>query len=63
MYTFSRKAGDIEGENLVRPVFQVMKMQMAISVEKLIGRLNRYRHPVVFLGDGVPVYASLLKED
>lgn len=62
MYTFSRKAGEIEGENLVRPVFQVMKMQMAISVEKLIGRLNRYGRPVVFLGDGVPVYASLLKE-
>ena len=62
MYTFSRKAGEIEGENLVRPVFQVMKMQMAISVEELIGRLNRYGRPVVFLGDGVPVYASLLKE-
>ncbi|WP_282924158.1 tRNA (adenosine(37)-N6)-threonylcarbamoyltransferase complex dimerization subunit type 1 TsaB [Mediterraneibacter massiliensis] len=62
MYTFSRKAGEIEGENLVSPVFQVMKMQMAISVEELIGRLNRYGRPVVFLGDGVPVYAALLKE-
>ena len=54
MYTFSKKAGETEGENLIKPVFQVMKMQMAVSVEELIMRLNRYGRPVVFLGDGVP---------
>lgn len=62
MYTFSRKAGQKEGEKLVEPVFQVMKMQMAISVEELIQRLNNYNRPVVFLGDGVPVYEKALAE-
>lgn len=62
MYTFSKKAGETEGENLIKPVFQVMKMQMAVSVEELIMRLNRYGRPVVFLGDGVPVYSACLKE-
>lgn len=62
MYTFSRKAGETEGERLYSPVFQVMKMQMAISVEELMMRLNRYGRPVVFLGDGVPVYEKLLAE-
>ena len=62
MYTFSRKAGETEGERLYSPVFQVMKMQMAISVEELITRLNRYGRPVVCLGDGVPVYEKLLAE-
>lgn len=62
MYTFSKKAGEKEGINLVEPVFQVMKMQMAISVEELINRLNAYGRPVVFLGDGVPVYKNALAE-
>lgn len=62
MYTFSRKAGEKEDCNQVQPVFQVMKMQMAISVEELIQRLNNYNRPVVFLGDGVPVYENVLAE-
>ncbi len=62
MYTFSRKAGETEGERLYSPVFQVMNKEMAISVEELITRLNRYGRPVVFLGDGVPVYEKLLAE-
>lgn len=41
---------------LFEPAFQVMKMQMAISVDDLIRRLNNYNRPVMFLGDGVPVY-------
>ena len=61
MYTFSRKAGEKEDCNQVQPVFQVMKMQMAISVEELIRRLNNYHRPVVFLGDGVPVYKEMLE--
>ena len=62
MYTFSRKAGEKAGEHFAEPVFQVMKMQMAISVEELIQRLNNYNRPVVFLGDGVPVYEKALAE-
>ena len=62
LYTFSRKAGEKEGTNRVEPVFQVMKMQMAIPVEDLIRRLNNYARPVVFLGDGVPVYQEVLAE-
>ena len=62
IYTFSYSAGKKDGENLVEPVFQVLKMQMAVSVEDLIRRLNNYGRPVVFLGDGVPVYQELLAE-
>ncbi|MDO4600322.1 MAG: tRNA (adenosine(37)-N6)-threonylcarbamoyltransferase complex dimerization subunit type 1 TsaB [[Ruminococcus] gnavus] len=62
IYTFSKKAGTKEGSNLVEPVFQVIKMQMAVSIEELAERLNRYRRPVVFLGDGVPVYEQVLAE-
>lgn len=62
IYTFSIKAGAKEGTNLVEPVFQVLKMQMAISVEDLIKRLNNYGRRVVFLGDGVPVYKDMLAE-
>ncbi|RGR75760.1 tRNA (adenosine(37)-N6)-threonylcarbamoyltransferase complex dimerization subunit type 1 TsaB [Mediterraneibacter gnavus] len=62
IYTFSKKAGEKEGRNLVEPVFQVIKMQMAVSIEELAERLNRYRRPVVFLGDGVPVYENVLAE-
>ena len=60
IYTFSRKAGTKEGTNEVAPVFQVLRMQMAVSVEELIQRLNIYNRPVVFLGDGVPVYREML---
>ena len=62
IYTFSKTAGEKEGRNLVEPVFQVIKMQMAVSIEELAERLNRYRRPVVFLGDGVPVYENVLAE-
>lgn len=62
MYTFSRRTGQKEDTRQIEPVFQVMKMQMAISVEELIQRLNNYGRPVVFLGDGVPVYENVLAE-
>lgn len=62
IYTFSKKAGTKEGCNLTEPVFQVIKMQMAVSIDELVERLNRYRQPVVFLGDGVPVYENVLAE-
>ena len=60
IYTFFAKAGKKEGTREVEPVFQVLRMQMAIAVEDLIRRLNNYNRPVVFLGDGVPVYREML---
>lgn len=60
IYTFSAKAGKKEGTREVEPVFQVLRMQMAIAVEDLIRRLNNYNRSVVFLGDGVPVYREML---
>lgn len=60
LYTFSKKAGEKEGTKKIEPVFQVMRMQMAVSVDDLISRLNRYKRPVVFLGDGVPVYQDTI---
>ena len=62
IYTFSYNAGKKEDVNLVEPVFQVIKMQTAVSVEDLIRRLNNYGRSVVFLGDGVPVYQEMLAE-
>ena len=60
LYTFSRKAGEKEGSKEVAPVFQVMRMQMAVSIDELLRRLNAYGRPVVFLGDGVPVYKETI---
>lgn len=62
IYTFSKHAGMKAGAKKFEPVFQVLKMQTAVSVEELIRRLNNYNRPVVFLGDGVPVYACALEE-
>ncbi len=59
IYTFSASAGKKEGTREAEPVFQVLRMQMAIAVEDLIRRLNNYNRPVVFLGDGVPVYREM----
>ncbi len=61
LYTFSYKAGKKEDTNQVDPAFQVIRMQMAIGVDELIQRLNRYNRPVVFLGDGVPVYKEMIE--
>ena len=61
IYTF-QKSGRKRREESGRTGFQVIKMQMAVSIEELAERLNRYRRPVVFLGDGVPVYENVLAE-
>nr|WP_294493288.1 tRNA (adenosine(37)-N6)-threonylcarbamoyltransferase complex dimerization subunit type 1 TsaB [uncultured Mediterraneibacter sp.] len=42
--------------------FQIMRVQMAVSVEELIRHLNVYRRRVVFLGDGVPIYREMLEK-
>ncbi len=62
LYTFSRKAGKKEESTLVEPVFQVIRMQMAIEIEALVQRLNGYNRPVVFLGDAVPVYKKIIED-
>ena len=60
LYTFSTKDSGTE-ENQVREyAFRVLKMQMAAPVSDLIRRLNNYGRPVIFLGDGVPVYRDIL---
>ena len=61
LYSFARKKP--EDDSLYdEPVFQVLRMQMAVPVEELIRHLNVYRRRVVFLGDGVPVYTETLAE-
>lgn len=41
--------------------FEVVEEQMAISVSELMEKLNAHGEDVTFLGDGVPVYAEMLK--
>lgn len=41
---------------------KVLEDQIAIAVEELIQKLNEMGEEVVFLGDGVPVYADCLRE-
>ena len=36
--------------------------QCAIAVEELVELLNEKGHPVIFLGDGTPVYRDILDE-
>lgn len=62
LYSFSRRKNKDNGSLYDEPVFQVLRMQMAVPVEELIRHLNVYRRRVVFLGDGVPVYAQMLAE-
>lgn len=61
LYSFTHKKNE-DGNLFDEPVFQVLRMQMAVPVEELIRHLNVYRRRVVFLGDGVPVYADMLAE-
>ena len=61
LYSFSHKKNG-DGGLYDEPVFQVLRMQMAVPVEELIRHLNVYRRRVVFLGDGVPVYKEMLAE-
>lgn len=58
MYTFTRRKA--EGRHYSELVFEVLEAQNAAPVEALIERLNIHSRPVVFLGDGVPVYENML---
>ena len=42
---------------------QVVKDQIPIAVEELLDTLNRLGEEVVFLGDGVPVYRDIIKNN
>ena len=41
---------------------QVICEQCAVGIEEIIEKVNEQKRPVVFLGDGVPVFASFIEE-
>lgn len=59
IYTFVPQMSEDE-TNRLEYKFKVLRVQMAVSVEDLIRRLNIYGKRVVFLGDGVPVHREAL---
>lgn len=61
IYSFVPKKESEDSEQM-KYAFQVIRVQMAVSVEDLIRRLNIYGRRVVFLGDGVPVYREMLEK-
>ena len=40
----------------------VVEDQMALAIEELLEKLERYGEPVTFLGDGVPVFRKIIEE-
>ena len=42
---------------------QVIEEQCAVGIEEIVEKVNEYNRPVVFLGDGVPVFASFIQEN
>lgn len=54
LYRFERRDGKTN--------FRVLEPQCAVAVEEIIDRINEMGCPVIYLGDGVPVYTSVLKE-
>ena len=42
--------------------FEIVHGQDAMDIDELIGILNSMREPVIFLGDGVPVFRSRIEE-
>lgn len=59
IYTFSREKDTMS--LCAEPEFQILKPQAAMTVAELIRKLNIYGRPVIFLGDGVPVYEKTLR--
>lgn len=43
--------------------FRRIEDQMAVPVTEIIQKLNALGRPVIFLGDGVPVYRSVIEEE
>lgn len=60
MYTFARR--ELEGSRETELVLDVLEAQNASPIDELIERLNIHGRPVVFLGDGVPVYQDVIRE-
>ena len=60
MYTFARR--EPEGSKETELVLDVLEAQNASPIDELIERLNIHGRPVVFLGDGVPVYQDVIRE-
>ena len=60
MYTFARR--ELEGSKETELVLDVLEVQNASPIDELIERLNIHGRPVVFLGDGVPVYQDVIRE-
>ena len=46
-----------ENHNLI-----TVEDQMALPMEEMIEKLNKYQQPVTFLGDGVPVFEDMIRE-
>lgn len=42
--------------------FHRIEQQMAVSIDDIIMKLNEIQRPVIFVGDGIPVYAEAIKE-
>ncbi len=40
---------------------EILVEQCAVAIEEIVCDINRFREPVVFLGDGVPVFADFLE--
>ena len=60
MYTFARR--ELEESKETELVLDVLEAQNASPIDELIERLNIHGRPVVFLGDGVPVYQDVIRE-
>ena len=60
MYTFARR--ELEGSKQTELILDVLEAQNASPIDELIERLNIHGRPVVFLGDGVPVYQDVIRE-
>ena len=43
-------------------VFQVVEEQMAVAIDEILSKVNQYNMPVIFLGDGVNVFADTIRE-
>ena len=42
---------------------RVLEDQMAVPMEELISKLNKLGQPVTFLGDGVPVFSEMIRQE
>lgn len=42
--------------------FTVIEPQMAVSIQEIVEKLNQMEREVIFLGDGVPVYETIIAD-